>query len=430
MVFIPEKTAARFKTSVYYEYIFIKSLHLCPTKQIIMKTLDSLSFTNQKALIRVDFNVPLNDAKEVTDATRIRAAKPTIDTILADGGSCILMSHLGRPKGVDASLSLGHIVKTVTEILGIPVQFVADTVGEKAMQAAAALQPGEVLLLENLRFYPEESAGDDNFAEQLSNLADIYVNDAFGTAHRAHASTTIVAKFFKNQKCFGHLLAKEIKSIEKVLKTGEKPVLAILGGAKVSSKITIIENILDKVDHLIIGGGMTFTFVKALGGNVGKSICENDKLDLAMSILEKAKQKGVAIHLPVDVVAADDFSNDAKQQVFEVSSIPDEWEGLDAGPQSLLNFREVVMKSKTILWNGPLGVFEFPNFAKGTIALGNAVADSTAQGAFSLVGGGDSVAAVKQFGFEPKVSYVSTGGGAMLESLEGKTLPGIQAILA
>jgi len=395
-----------------------------------MKTLDSLSFTNQKALIRVDFNVPLNDAKEVTDATRIRAAKPTIDTILADGGSCILMSHLGRPKGVDASLSLGHIVKTVTEILGIPVQFVADTVGEKAMQAAAALQPGEVLLLENLRFYPEETAGDDNFAEQLSNLADIYVNDAFGTAHRAHASTTIVAKFFKNQKCFGHLLAKEIKSIEKVLKTGEKPVLAILGGAKVSSKITIIENILDKVDHLIIGGGMTFTFVKALGGNVGKSICEIDKLDLALSILEKAKQKGVAIHLPVDVVAADDFSNDAKQQVFEVSNIPDEWEGLDAGPQSLLNFREVVMKSKTILWNGPLGVFEFPNFAKGTIALGNAVADSTAQGAFSLVGGGDSVAAVKQFGFEPKVSYVSTGGGAMLESLEGKTLPGIQAILA
>ncbi len=395
-----------------------------------MKTLDSLSFTNQKALIRVDFNVPLNDAKEVTDATRIRAAKPTIDTILADGGSCILMSHLGRPKGVDASLSLGHIVKTVTEILGIPVQFVADTVGEKAMQAAAALQPGEVLLLENLRFYLEETAGDVNFAEQLSNLADIYVNDAFGTAHRAHASTTIVAKFFKNQKCFGHLLAKEIKSIEKVLKTGEKPVLAILGGAKVSSKITIIENILDKVDHLIIGGGMTFTFVKALGGNVGKSICENDKLDLALSILEKAKQKGVVIHLPVDVVAADDFSNDAKQQVFEVSSIPDEWEGLDAGPQSLLNFREVVMKSKTILWNGPLGVFEFPNFAKGTIALGNAVADSTAQGAFSLVGGGDSVAAVKQFGFEPKVSYVSTGGGAMLESLEGKTLPGIQAILA
>ena len=340
------------------------------------------------------------------------------------------MSHLGRPKGVDASLSLGHIVKTVTEILGIPVQFVADTVGEKAMQAAAAIQPGEVLLLENLRFYPEETAGDDNFAEQLSNLADIYVNDAFGTAHRAHASTTIVAKFFKNQKCFGHLLAKEIKSIEKVLKTGEKPVLAILGGAKVSSKITIIENILDKVNHLIIGGGMTFTFVKALGGNVGKSICENDKLDLALSILEKAKQKGVAIHLPVDVVAADDFSNDAKQQVFEVSNIPDEWEGLDAGPQSLLNFREVVMKSKTILWNGPLGVFEFPNFAKGTIALGNAVADSTAQGAFSLVGGGDSVAAVKQFGFEPKVSYVSTGGGAMLESLEGKTLPGIQAILA
>jgi phosphoglycerate kinase len=395
-----------------------------------MKTLDSLSFTNKKALIRVDFNVPLNDAKEVADATRIRAAKPTIETILAAGGSCILMSHLGRPKGVDTSLSLGHIVETVSEILGVPVQFVSETVGEKAMQAAASLQPGEVLMLENLRFHSEETAGDESFAKQLSNLADIYVNDAFGTAHRAHASTTIVAQFFEDQKCFGHLLAKEIKSIEKVLKTGEKPILAILGGAKVSSKITIIENILDKVDHLIIGGGMTFTFVKALGGNVGKSICENDKLDLALSIIEKAKQKGVSIHLPVDVVAADDFSNDAQQQVFEVSNIPDEWEGLDAGPQSLENFREVVTKCKTILWNGPLGVFEFPNFAKGTIALGNAVADSTAQGAFSLVGGGDSVAAVKQFGFEPKVSYVSTGGGAMLESLEGKTLPGIQAILA
>lgn len=395
-----------------------------------MKTLDSLSFKNKKALIRVDFNVPLNDSREVTDATRIRAAKPTIDFILSEGGSCILMSHLGRPKGVDDTLSLRHIVDAASEILGTSVQFVSDTVGEKAEVAAAALQPGQILLLENLRFHSEETAGDKAFAKKLSSLADIYVNDAFGTAHRAHASTTIIAQFFSDQKCFGHLLSKEIKSIDKVLKTGEKPVLAILGGAKVSSKITIIENILDKVDHLIIGGGMTFTFVKAQGGQVGKSICEDDKQELALSILEKAKQKGVTIHLPVDVVAADDFSNNANQQVFDVFNIPSEWEGLDAGPQSQKNFRDVVMQSKTILWNGPLGVFEFPNFAKGTIALGEAVAESTAQGAFSLVGGGDSVAAVKQFGFENKVSYVSTGGGAMLESLEGKTLPGIQAILA
>lgn len=395
-----------------------------------MKTLDSLSFKNKKALIRVDFNVPLNDSLEVTDATRIHAAKPTIDTILSQGGSCILMSHLGRPKGEDDSLSLRHIVAAATEILGVPVQFVSDTVGENAIEAANSLKPGQVLLLENLRFHSEETAGDSAFAKKLSTLGDIYVNDAFGTAHRAHASTTIVAQYFTEQKCFGHLLAKEIRSIDKVLKTGEKPVLAILGGAKVSSKITIIENILDKVDHLIIGGGMTFTFVKAQGGRVGKSICENDKQELALSILEKAKQKGVTVHLPVDVVAADDFSNDANQQVFDVFDIPDQWEGLDAGPQSQKNFKEVVMQSKTILWNGPLGVFEFPNFAKGTIALGEAVAESTAQGAFSLVGGGDSVAAVKQFGFEDKVSYVSTGGGAMLESLEGKTLPGIQAILA
>jgi phosphoglycerate kinase len=294
---------------------------------------------------------------------------------------------------------------------------------------AKNLNPGEILLLENLRFHKEEEQGDVGFAKQLSKLGDVYVNDAFGTAHRAHASTTIIAQFFPNQKCFGYLMAQEIESIDKVMKTGEKPVLAILGGAKVSSKITIIENILGKVDHLIIGGGMTFTFVKAQGGHIGNSICEDDKTDLALSILEQAKQKNVQIHLPVDVVAADAFSNDAKTQIMDVYHITEGWQGLDAGPKSLENFHKIVTQCKTILWNGPLGVFEMENFAMGTIALGNFIAEATKKGAFSLVGGGDSVAAVKEFGFEDKVSYVSTGGGAMLESLEGKVLPGIAAIL-
>ncbi len=395
-----------------------------------MNTLDHLSFLNQKALIRVDFNVPLNEKFEVTDATRIVAAKPTIMHILEHGGSCILMSHLGRPNGKQLEFSLKHITNKVSETLGIQVKFVPDTVGDAAISAAKTLQPGEVLLLENLRFHKEETAGDLGFANQLANLADIYVNDAFGTAHRAHASTTIVAQFFENKKCFGRLLAKEIEAIGQVMETGKKPILAILGGAKVSSKITIIENILDKVDHLIIGGGMTFTFIKALGGQIGKSICEDDKLELAISVLEEAKNKGVSVHLPVDVVAGDDFDNNANQQVFPIDAIPEAWEGMDAGPKTVENFREIVMQSNTILWNGPLGVFEFQNFAKGTIALGEAIAERTNQGAFSLVGGGDSVAAVKQFGFEEKVSYVSTGGGAMLESLEGKTLPGIAAMLA
>ncbi|MEP1488998.1 MAG: phosphoglycerate kinase [Algibacter sp.] len=394
-----------------------------------MKTLNDFNFENKKALIRVDFNVPLNDKFEVTDATRIVSAKPTIIKILEDGGSCILMSHLGRPKGFQDEFSLKHIAATVEDVLGVEVKTVADCIGADVEAAAASLEPGQILLLENLRYYKEETAGDEGFAEKLSKLGDIYVNDAFGTAHRAHASTTIVAQFFEGKKCFGNLLAQEIESINKVMQTGEKPVLAVLGGAKVSSKITIIENILDKVDHLIIGGGMSFTFVKAQGGKIGNSICEDDKMELALDILKQAKEKNVQIHIPVDVIAADDFSNDANTQILDINEIPDGWEGVDAGPKSREIFHKVIMDSKTILWNGPLGVFEMESFAGGTIALGDSIAEATKNGAFSLVGGGDSVAAVKQFGFADKVSYVSTGGGAMLESLEGKTLPGIAAIL-
>lgn len=394
-----------------------------------MKTLNDFDFKNKKAIIRVDFNVPLDENFNVTDATRIEAAKPTIDAILAQGGSVILMSHLGRPKGVEEKYSLKHILKTASEILGVPVKFAENCVGEPAQTAAKNLQPGEVLLLENLRFHAEEEAGDVAFAKELASLGDIYVNDAFGTAHRAHASTTIIAQFFPTEKCFGTLLAKEIESLNKVLKNSEKPVTAVLGGSKVSSKITVIENILDKVDHMIIGGGMTFTFVKALGGKIGESICEDDKQELALEILRLAKEKGVQIHIPVDVIAADDFSNTANTQVVDVTEIPDGWQGLDAGPKSLENFKKVILESKTILWNGPLGVFEMESFSKGTIALGDYIAEATKNGAFSLVGGGDSVAAVKQFGFEDKMSYVSTGGGAMLEMLEGRILPGIAAIL-
>ncbi len=394
-----------------------------------MKTLNDFHFKNKKALIRVDFNVPLNENFKVTDATRIRSAKPTIIKVLEDGGSCILMSHLGRPKGVQDEFSLRHIANEIEEIIGVETKFVANCVGKDAEEAAKNLKPGEILLLENLRFHEEETAGDKDFAEGLSKLGDIYVNDAFGTAHRAHASTTVVAQFFPENKCFGYLLAQEIESIKKVMETGEKPVLAILGGAKVSSKITIIENILDKVDHLIIGGGMSFTFIKAQGGQVGDSICEDDKMPLALEILKQAKEKGVQIHIPVDVLAANAFSNDAETQVCDINKIPDGWQGLDCGPKSKEIFNDVVLQCKTILWNGPLGVFEMQNFASGTIALGDSISEATKNGAFSLVGGGDSVAAVKQFGFEKKVSYVSTGGGAMLESLEGKTLPGIAAIL-
>jgi len=394
-----------------------------------MKTIKDINFKNKKALIRVDFNVPLNDKFEVTDTTRIQAAKSTIIDILEKDGSCILMSHLGRPNGFQDEFSLKHIISDVVDVIGCNVKYVEDCIGEKVEEAVANLENGEILLLENLRFYTEETKGDLAFAEKLAKLGDIYVNDAFGTAHRAHASTTIVAQFFDKAKCFGNLLAKEISSIDKVLNNSEKPVLAILGGAKVSSKITVIENILDKVDHLIIGGGMSFTFIKAQGGKIGDSICEDNKQELALDILKQAKEKGVEVHIPVDVVVADDFSNDANTQICDINNIPDGWEGVDAGPKSREIFDTVVNQCKTILWNGPLGVFEMDSFAGGTIALGNAIDKATKNGAFSLVGGGDSVAAVKQFGFADKVSYVSTGGGAMLESLEGRTLPGIEAIL-
>lgn len=395
-----------------------------------MKTIDDFNFEGKKALIRVDFNVPLDGNFNVTDTSRIEAAKPTILKVLEDGGSAVLMSHLGRPKGkVNPDMSLSHICETVSEIIGVQVKFAKDCVGPVAEEAVANLQDGEILLLENLRFHNEEEAGDEAFSKQLAKLGDIYVNDAFGTAHRAHASTTIVAKFFPDHKCFGYLLAKEIKAIDKVMETGEKPVTAILGGSKVSSKITIIENILDKVDNLIIGGGMTYTFVKAHGGKVGDSICEDDKMELALDILKQADAKNVKVYLPVDVLAADAFDNNANTKFVDVDKIPDGWQGLDAGPKTLEIFKQVILASKTILWNGPVGVFEMENFANGTIAIGNYIDEATQKGAFSLVGGGDSVAAVKQFGFEDKVSYVSTGGGAMLESLEGRILPGIAAIL-
>lgn len=394
-----------------------------------MKSISEIDFSNKTVLIRVDFNVPLNQDKKVTDNNRITAAKPTIDAVLNGGGKAILMSHLGRPNGErNPELSLELIRPEVESVLGREVVFSNECVGESAKAAVDKLQPGGVLLLENLRFHPEETVGDEDFAKQLSELADFYINDAFGTAHRAHASTTVVAKHFKGNCCFGALLAKEIDAIEKVMRTGEKPITAILGGSKVSSKITIIENILDKVDHMIIGGGMAYTFIKAQGGTIGNSICEDDKMELALDILKQAKEKGVEVHLPVDVVAGDDFSNDANIRVFPSMAIEDGWEGLDSGPETQKHSKEVLLNSKTILWNGPVGVFEMDSFSKGTINIGNSIAEATKNGAFSLVGGGDSVAAVKQFGFEDKVSYVSTGGGAMLESLEGKTLPGIAAI--
>lgn len=395
-----------------------------------MKTIKDFNFKDKKAIVRVDFNVPLDADFNVTDDNRIVAAKPTIEKITNEGGIAILMSHLGRPKsGPEEKFSLKHIVSKVEEVLGKKVTFVSDSVGTEVEAVVAAAQPGDVILLENLRFYAEEEKGDENFAKQLANLGDVYVNDAFGTAHRAHASTTIVAQFFPENKCFGFLLAKEIESIDKVLNSSEKPVTAVLGGSKVSSKITIIENILDKIDHMIIGGGMTFTFIKALGGHIGNSIVEDDKLDLALEIIEKAKAKNVQIHLPIDMIIADGFSNDANTQIVDVNEIPDGWQGLDVGPKTLESLKPVIAESKIILWNGPLGVFELEKFAQGTISLGNYIAEATANGTFSLVGGGDSVAAVKQFGLEPKMSYVSTGGGAMLEMLEGKTLPGIAAIL-
>ena len=392
-----------------------------------MKSIDDINFKDKKAIIRVDFNVPLNEAFEVTDKSRIEGAKPTIYKILEDGGSAILMSHLGRPKGVEEKFSLQHIVNAVSEVIGVKVKFINKCVGTEVEKAAADLRNGEILLLENLRFHPEETNGDDNFAEQLAKLADVYVNDAFGTAHRAHASTTVAAKYAK-EKAMGYLLKKEIDSLDKVLNSTEKPVTAIIGGAKVSSKITVIENILDRIDHLIIGGGMAFTFIKAQGGSIGNSLVEDDKQDVALQILKAAKEKAVSVHLPIDAKVAKEFSDDAVTQYMPIDEIAPGWMGLDAGPGSQTNFAEVIKSSKIILWNGPLGVFEMSNFAEGTIAAGNAIAEATSAGTFSLVGGGDSVAAVKQFGFQDKVSYVSTGGGAMLEMLEGKTLPGVAAL--
>jgi phosphoglycerate kinase len=392
-----------------------------------MKTIDDYNFKDKKALIRVDFNVPLNKELEVADKSRIEGAKPTIIKILEDGGSAILMSHLGRPEGKEEKYSLKHIESEVSDVLGVKVKFIEDCIGKKVEEAFETLKPGEILLLENLRFYPEEKKGDEAFAEKLSKLGDIYVNDAFGTAHRAHASTTVVAKFFED-KAMGYLLQKEIESLDKVLNSNEKPVTAVLGGAKVSSKITVIENILAKVDHLIIGGGMAFTFVKAKGGHIGESLVEDDKLELALEILKKAEEQNVKVHLPVDSIVTQEFDNDSETKIEDITNITEGWMGLDAGPQSRDNFAKVIAESKIILWNGPLGVFEMDTFSKGTIALGEAIANATEKGAFSLVGGGDSVSAAKKFGFDTKVSYVSTGGGAMLEMLEGKSLPGIEAL--
>jgi len=392
-----------------------------------MKTIDDYNFKDKKALIRVDFNVPLNKELEVADKSRIEGAKPTIIKILEDGGSAILMSHLGRPEGKEEKYSLKHIESEVSDVLGVKVKFIEDCIGKKVEEAVETLKPGEILLLENLRFYPEEKKGNEAFAEKLSKLGDIYVNDAFGTAHRAHASTTVVAKFFED-KAMGYLLQKEIESLDKVLNSNEKPVTAVLGGAKVSSKITVIENILAKVDHLIIGGGMAFTFVKAKGGHIGESLVEDDKLELALEILKKAEEKNVKVHLPVDSIVTQEFDNDSETKIEDITNITEGWMGLDAGPQSRDNFAKVIAESKIILWNGPLGVFEMDTFSKGTIALGEAIANATEKGAFSLVGGGDSVSAAKKFGFDTKVSYVSTGGGAMLEMLEGKSLPGIEAL--
>jgi phosphoglycerate kinase len=397
-----------------------------------MSQFSSHSFAGQKALIRVDFNVPLDDAYNITDDTRMRATIPTIQKIIKDGGSVILMSHLGRPKdGPTPKYSLIHIVGHLSKLLSVEVQFANDCIGEEAVNKAAALQAGQVLLLENLRFYKEEEKGDEAFAQKLSTLGDVYVNDAFGTAHRAHASTAVIAQFFAPaSKMFGLVMNAEVASAEKVLHGSEKPFTAIIGGAKVSDKILIIENLLDRATDIIIGGGMAYTFFKAQGGTIGTSICEDDRMPLALEILAKAKAKGVNIHLPVDNIITTEFSNTTERKNCESMSIPDGWMGLDIGEATRAKFAAVIESSKTILWNGPMGVFEMENYQAGTKAIAEAVAAATAKGAFSLVGGGDSVAAVNIFGFTDKVSYVSTGGGAMLEYFEGKVLPGIAAITA
>lgn len=394
-----------------------------------MKTIDNLNFSGKKALVRVDFNVPLDKDFNITDDNRIQGALPTIKKILADGGSVILMSHLGRPKeGPTEKYSLKHLVSHLSSVLGTDVQFADDCIGAQATEKAAALKAGEVLLLENLRFYKEEEKGDEAFAEKLSKLGDVYVNDAFGTAHRAHASTAIIARFFPQAKYFGYLMAGELANAEKVLNNAERPFTAIMGGAKVSDKILLIEQLLEKVDNLLIGGGMAYTFAKAQGGKIGNSLVEEDKLELALSLVEKAKAKGVNLVLPVDSILADAFSADANTDVAQNNDIKDGWMGLDIGPDAVDAYKAVVSSSKTILWNGPMGVFEMEKFEKGTKAVAEAVVEATKNGAFSLIGGGDSAAAVAKFGFESEVSYVSTGGGALLEYMEGKVLPGVKAI--
>lgn len=394
-----------------------------------MKTIDQINFSGKKALIRVDFNVPLDEAYNITDDNRITAALPTIKKILKDGGSVILMSHLGRPKdGPTEKYSLKHVVKHLSDLLGQPVDFANDCIGDEAINKSQALKDGQVLLLENLRFYKEEEKGDKAFAEKLSKLGDIYVNDAFGTAHRAHASTAIIAEFFPHAKYFGYVMGAELANAEKILNHAEKPFTAIMGGSKVSDKIELIEKLLDKVDNLIIGGGMAYTFAKAQGGAIGTSLVELDKQDLALSLIQKAKDKGVNLLLPVDNVTADAFSNDANTGTAKTGEIPDGWMGLDIGPETVKLFSKVVAESKTILWNGPMGVFEMEKFLVGTKAIADAVVEATKKGAFSLIGGGDSAAAVSKFNLTDDVSYVSTGGGALLEYMEGKELPGVKAI--
>jgi phosphoglycerate kinase len=397
-----------------------------------MKTIANLNFANKRALVRVDFNVPLDENFKITDLTRISAAIPTLKKILNDGGSIVLMSHLGRPKdGPEDKFSLRHIVSAISELLGVEVLFAKDCIDAEAFSKSASLKNGEVLLLENLRFYKEEEKGDKGFAEKLSKHGEIYVNDAFGTAHRAHASTAVIANYFtKENKCFGYVMEGEIASIDKVLNEAQKPFTAIIGGAKVSDKILIIEQLMAKADNILIGGGMAYTFVKAMGGKIGKSLCEDDRLETALELIEKAKEKGVKLCIPSDAVIADAFSNEANKKEVNIKDIPDGWMGLDNGPETNAVFGDIIKKSKTILWNGPMGVFEMDAFANGTKTIAEAVAEATNHGAFSLIGGGDSAAAVYKFGFENQVSYVSTGGGALLEYFEGKELPGIAAINA
>ncbi len=396
-----------------------------------MKTIDQHNFSGQKALIRVDFNVPLDKTTfEVTDDTRLRASTETIRKVLRDGGSVILMSHLGRPKeGKANKYSLKHVLHALSELLGRKVQFADDCIGEDAVKTSSALKAGEVLLLENLRFYKEEEKGDEAFANKLASLGDVYINDAFGTAHRRHASTAVIAQFFPGKKYCGYVMAGEIQNADRILKNAQRPFTAITGGAKVSDKILIIEQLLEKVDHLVIGGGMAYTFFRAKGGTTGSSLCEEDKLDLALEILKKAEAKGVQVHLPIDSVIADSFSNEAQHRVAASGAIPQGWMGLDIGPVSAEEFAAVIRKSKTILWNGPMGVFEMSNFASGTKAVAEAIVDTTSHGAFSLIGGGDSAAAINQLGLGSKVSYVSTGGGALLEYIEGKVLPGVEMLM-